>query len=214
MPIKIVRVKQSCFRIEFQDKKIYLDPFGISKDVPKANVILISHKHFDHNSKSSIKSILSEGTLMICPSNCTKIVKQWNARGINPGDELEFEGIKIKAIPAYNKKLFLHKKEKGYNGYLITIGNIRFYHAGDTDLIPEMDSLKELNVDYAMIPCGGTFTMSPQDAIEAVKRINPKNVIFMHERRKSLDIIEANCKKSMPTVNIIKMKPGDIYTGN
>jgi len=209
--IKISRIKQSCFKVELSEKIIYFDPFRIPDGAEKADLVFISHRHFDHNSKSSIKKIRKENTTIICPITCKKVIKRWNAKGLKEGESIDIEDINIKAFPAYNHKLFLHKRKKGYLGYIVSDDKVKLYHAGDTDLVPEMESLAEQKIDYAMLPCGGIFTMNPIEVVEAVKLINPKNVILMHERKMDLNRIGKKIKELTPNIRVILLRLGERY---
>ncbi|MHA1368800.1 MAG: MBL fold metallo-hydrolase [Promethearchaeota archaeon] len=206
--MEITRFAQSCFKLDTGNVVIYLDPFKVPKDEEQADLILISHPHFDHYHKKSIKYIFQDdkATRVICPKSCKKIIKKWKAYGMAIGENIEIRGLRIKSVPAYNKKKMFHGKNKNWLGYIIEIENVLFYHAGDTDYIPEMNDLPSL--DYAFIPIGGFFTMNVSEAIKALKGINVKNVIPMHERGANLDEFEKKIKKAGINVKVITLKAG------
>jgi L-ascorbate metabolism protein UlaG (beta-lactamase superfamily) len=100
-----------------------------------------------------------------------------DVRVVKPGDELTIEGIKVEVVPAYNTNKNFHQKQKQWLGFIVTVDGVRIYHAGDTDLIPEMDGFE---VDIALLPVSGTYVMTADEAVEAAKRIKPKAAIPMH----------------------------------
>lgn len=155
-------------------KRIYIDPYQIKTGLPPADIVLVTHSHFDHFSQNDIKRILGDSTVIVAPSDCKMSV---NVRNVKPGDTIEIGGVKIEAVPAYNIGKRFHPKESGWVGYVVEMDGVRVYHAGDTDLIPEM---KSINADVALLPIGGTYTMNVSEAIEAAKTIKPKLAIPMH----------------------------------
>lgn len=174
------------FKIKAADKIIYIDPFQISPGEP-ADIIITTHEHFDHCNPDDLKKIASEHTVIIgnpqCKDNVKEIPKK-NAIFLKSGETTEVKGIKIAAVPAYNVNKFrepgvvFHPKKDNKIGVIIEAGNERLYHAGDTDFIPEMKELGEL--DYALIPVSGTYVMTAEEASSATEVINPKIVIPMH----------------------------------
>ncbi len=132
---------------------IYTDPFQI-KTEEKADIIFITHGHYDHCSISDIEKIAKKGTIIVIPAACqSKIMKlkeDVDIKIVNPGEQAIIKGIKVKAVPAYNTNKTAHPKEDGWNGYVIDFDNVRIYHAGDTDAIPEMSPLRE--IDIALLP--------------------------------------------------------------
>ena len=164
------------------EKTIYIDPFKMTETEP-ADIILLTHEHFDHCSPEDIKKIQAEKTVIVCPENCAAKLSG-NIKTIKPGESIDVEGIKIEAIPSYNIDKFrepgvpFHPKDLNGIGCIITINNKRIYHAGDTDFIPEMKDLKD--IDVALLPVGGTYTMNAEEAAEAANTIKPKLAIPMH----------------------------------
>lgn len=169
--VKIAFLGHASFRIEWQGRVLYVDPYQISGG-PKAHAILITHNHFDHEDSASIKALSKEDAQVI--------------DDLAVGEKRIVDVIEIEAMPAYNINKFrspgqpYHPKDFG-RGYLITVGGsgVKIYHAGDTDNIPEMANLAG-RVDIALLPIGGTYTMDEVEAAEAVKVIKPKIVIPMH----------------------------------
>jgi L-ascorbate metabolism protein UlaG (beta-lactamase superfamily) len=169
-------------------KVIYIDPFNIKENSEKADIILITHNHYDHCSVADIKNIIKEGTKIVLTadsqSKITRFETPIDIQIIEPNKELVFGDIKISAIPAYNIDKSFHPKEEGWVGYIIKMKDILIYHAGDTDLIPEMQRLtghKQPDKQFiALLPIGGRFTMNAEEAAEAAKLIKPALAIPMH----------------------------------
>ncbi|HID04901.1 MAG TPA: MBL fold metallo-hydrolase, partial [Aigarchaeota archaeon] len=173
------------FRITYGGKVVYIDPYQI-KGGPQADLILITHDHFDHLSIDDIKKVAGDKTVVIAAENCSgkvKNVKAKEVRLVKPGEKTTVGDITVEAIHAYNVNKFrspgivFHPKEYNGVGYVVSIGGVRIYHAGDTDNIPEM---RELKPDVALLPVSGTYVMTAEEAAEAVESIKPKVAIPMH----------------------------------
>lgn len=177
------------------------------KNLKKADLILITHHHKDHCKKVTFNRLKDKNTLILAPEMCTKELGK-KIKTVKPGEEFNFENIKIKTVEAYNTEYGnstrkLHHKGNGV-GYLITVEGKTIYHAGDTDFIPEMKELGK--VDVALIPIGGTFTMDLEEAVEAVITIEPKVVIPMHMK----DTDPEEFKKIVEERSNIMVLPQDI----
>ncbi len=158
------------------EKIVYIDPWKLQGKNEEANIILITHDHYDHCSLSDIEKLKGKGTTVVAPPDAAKKITG-DVRVVKPGDELMVQGIKIEAYPAYNLEKEFHPRANGWVGYVIEINGRRVYHAGDTDLIPEMEGIK---ADIALLPVGGTYTMNAREAAEAANRIKPKLAVPMH----------------------------------
>jgi len=169
---------QSAFRIEDGAVQIYIDPFKIpSSKLPKADLILITHSHFDHFSPDDIEKIRKNETIFIIPSDLQDKVKG-ELKVVKPDTSIQVAKIKISTIPAYNLQKKFHTRSNNWVGYIITLSNgLKIYHAGDSDAIPEMKNLK---VDIALVPIGGTYTMDHTEAADIVNVFQPKIAIPMH----------------------------------
>lgn len=162
------------FRIDGQ-KIIYFDPYQI-KSGPKADLIFISHDHFDHCSPEDVAKIQGPGTIIITEkASAHKLTG--DVRVIKPGETLDLDGVEILGVPSYNTDKDFHPRRNGWLGFLVVMSGISIYHAGDTDFIPEM---KELNADIALLPVSGTYVMTADQAVKAALAIGPGLAIPMH----------------------------------
>lgn len=162
------------FRID-SDKVIYFDPFQIKSAVP-ADIIFISHDHFDHCSEDDIKKIQKKDTVIVTDTITAQKLKG-SIRVVKPGDKLTVGNIAVEVVPSYNTNKNFHPKASGMLGFIVTIEGVRIYHAGDTDFIPEMNSIK---TDIALLPVSGTYVMTAEEAVQAALAIKPAIAIPMH----------------------------------
>ena len=153
---------------------VIFDPFQLSAAKP-ADLILISHDHFDHNSPEDVVKVQKKDSVIVTDETSAK--KLPGAKVVAPGDKLTVKGVLIEVGPAYNTDKEFHPKEAGMLSFVITLDGVRYYHAGDTDFIPEME---KLDVDIAFLPVSGTYVMTADEAIQAARAIKPKVAIPMH----------------------------------
>lgn len=184
--IELEWLGQSGFLIK-NNKIIYIDPYSLARNEPKADLILITHSHSDHCSLQDIEKILKQGTTIVVPPDCqSKITKFENVEMqiMIPGDEISVQGVKVQAVPAYNNSGEFHPKSEEWSGYVLKFDKVIIYHAGDSDLIPEMQKLsgygKKDNEFVALLPIGGKYTMNFEEAAAAASMIKPTIAIPMH----------------------------------
>ena len=165
-----------------KNKVIYIDPFKIDKNYNDADIVFITHDHFDHYSEEDIDKVINENTTIIIPEELlTKLLR----KGINknaiitvePNEKYMVQGIKFETIPAYNTNKTFHPKENDWVGYIITLDDIRYYIAGDTDITEENRKVK---CDVAFVPVGGTYTMDFKEAAQLINEIQPKIAVPIH----------------------------------
>ena len=159
------------------DKIIYIDPFKIQSESHDADIILITHDHYDHYSPEDIEKILNDKTVIVAPKTMEELIDMKKVILVEPEKVYNIEGIKIETVLAYNVNKQFHLKEKNWLGYIIEINKIRYYIAGDTDITPEN---KQVKCDVAFIPVGGTYTMNYEEAAELTNIIKPKIVVPTH----------------------------------
>ena len=159
-------------------KVVVFDPFKVQAGQP-ADLVLVTHDHFDHCSPEDVAKFVGKGTVVLAPADCkAKLAKvATDVRAIAPGETATVNGITVKAVPAYNTNKAFHPKAKGNVGYVADLDGVTVYHAGDTDLIPEMEGLAP---DIALLPVSGTYVMTWQEAVEAARKIRPKAAVPMH----------------------------------
>ena len=163
------------FLIRGDSKVIVIDPFQV-KECEPADIILITHEHYDHCSPEDVKKVQTDSTVIVTEADSAKKLSG-DVRVMKPGDKLTVSGIPIEAVPAYNTNKSFHPKENGWLGFILTVDGVRIYHAGDTDQIPEMDSFQ---ADIALLPVSGTYVMTADEALEAARKIKPEIAIPMH----------------------------------
>ncbi|MEJ2683314.1 MAG: MBL fold metallo-hydrolase [Candidatus Sulfobium sp.] len=157
------------------EKVIYTDPFKLKKK-DSADIILITHAHYDHCSPEDVEKVRSPQTVVVAPEDCREKLGG-DVRVVKPGDVIEVSGIRIEAVPSYNTNKQFHTRDRKWVGYIFTTGGKRIYIAGDTDRIPEM---KDFRADIALLPVSGTYVMTAEEAVMAALDIRPSVAIPMH----------------------------------
>ncbi len=224
----------SWFQIKTRDKIVYIDPAylrtyytkypkkiefskwpdpidGLPEELEKADVILVTHDHGDHCKDVTVNRLRRSDTLVVAPQRCTEKLGK-DIRVIESGEEITFGDVKIRTVESYNTEhgsstRKVHHKGNGV-GYLITIEGKTIYHAGDTDFITEMEDL--LNVDVALLPIGGTFTMDMQEAAEAAIIIEPKAVIPIHRSKADPQAFKKKVE-AKSDIKVIPLQIGEVY---
>jgi len=184
--IQITWLGHDGFKLK-KGKVIYIDPFKLSSKPEPADFVFVTHEHFDHMSADDLKKVVTPATTVITIPACEDAVKALKPKAIRlvaPGDSLTVDGVTVEVLAAYNVSKFrspgnpFHPKADGKVGFILGIGGVRIYHAGDTDDIPEMASAK--GVDIAMLPVSGTYVMTAEEAVKACNSLQPKLAIPMH----------------------------------
>ncbi len=176
MGITIQWLGHASFRICYEDKVIYIDPWKLKESAGDATLVLVSHSHYDHYSPEDIAKVSGPDTKLIASADV--IAKAKAGEAIMPGLTVALEGIWLNGVAAYNPDKQFHPKANNWVGFIIEIGSTRIYYAGDTDLTEEMKVLKD--IDVALLPVGGTYTMDAKEAAEATMQIKPKLAIPYH----------------------------------
>lgn len=164
------------FKICHEDTVIYVDPWKLKDSPHDASLVLVSHSHYDHYSPEDIARISGAETQLVASADVA--AKEKNGRKITQGQTVDLGNVRVSGIAAYNPGKQFHPRANNWVGFVIEVGSKRIYYAGDTDLTDEMKSLKE--IDVALLPVGGTFTMDATEAGEATKYIKPKRAIPYH----------------------------------
>ncbi|NYB53035.1 MAG: MBL fold metallo-hydrolase [Methanobacteriaceae archaeon] len=218
--------KYSWFKIKANNKVIHIDPgyagYLENQEIPKselkerADIVLVTHHHMDHLQEEALSQIQKSDTTILAPEKCQDRIGG-NFQKVKPGDELKIDGINVKVVNAYNtpegnSTRKLHHKGDGV-GYIFTFNSFTFYHAGDTDFIPEMNDFPQ--VDVALLPMGGVFTMDVDEAIKAALTINPQTIIPMHQKDADPEQfkkkIEQNQDKSESNMNVVILGMGESF---
>lgn len=171
------------FWLKINGKNIYIDPFGLTKRYEHADAILISHPHSDHLSPDDIRKIADSGTKIYVPKDSTDKIPVGDVIGVEPDTKYSFQGVDFRTVPAYNKveqRLHYHPRANGWVGYLVKVGDKQLYHAGDTDFIDEMS---RISTNIALLPIGGTYVMTVEEAIRAAHAIKAEQYSPIHYRR-------------------------------
>ena len=179
MAATIEHLGHAAFRLSDEKSVVYVDPYEIGGKPGDASAVLVTHEHFDHCSAGDVANVAGPETVILAPADCRSkldgIGKEFIA--VERGGEYAAGGVPVRAVAAYNVGKQFHPKSAAGVGYIVTLGGETIYHAGDTDVIPEMEGLAP---DVALLPVGGTYTMTAEEAAEAFKLLGAKRAVPMH----------------------------------
>lgn len=167
--------RSSSVRIQRAGLEIHVDPLGVEPGA-RADCILLTHPHFDNFSEADIDRLRSPNTVVVAPVTMKKLLDDAD-HFMRAGDMVQLDGVDILAVPAHNLDKRFHRPEDGWLGYVFTVGGVTYYHAGDTDFLPAMFGIR---CDVAFLPCGGHYTMGPEDAARAAEACAAKVVVPIH----------------------------------
>lgn len=161
---------------------MYFDPFKVNKEYKDADIIFITHSHYDHFSEEDIEKVRKDNTYLVVPEDCLiKSLKMGFDESrilvVEPSEKYELLGIKFETVPAYNIEKQYHSKESNWVGYILEINDVHYYISGDTDITPEA---KAVNCDVAFVPIGGIYTMNAKEAASLINTIEPQIAIPTH----------------------------------
>ena len=176
MSVEIKWIGHASFRIAGDGTVMYIDPWKVPDQPHDADVVFVSHEHFDHCSGEDVAKVSKADTVVVAPPDAAG--KLTDAGTIAPGQNVTVKGVTIDAVAAYNVSTAFHPKANQWCGAVVSIGDKRIYYAGDTDLIPEMSDLGE--IDVALLPVGGTYTLDAAEAARACEAIGCKTAIPYH----------------------------------
>jgi L-ascorbate metabolism protein UlaG (beta-lactamase superfamily) len=176
---RITWFRQSALRWADDERTIYVDPWGTGEDAPPADLILITHAHYDHFQRNEIAMLTKPGTKIVAPHDVAAELSG-DVTPVAPGESHEVAGVGFTTVPAYNTRkeaLGFHPKSNRWVGYVLELGGTTFYHAGDTDHAPELDDVK---ADVAFLPVGGQYTMDALEAGGLARSIAPQIAVPFH----------------------------------
>ena len=207
--VQVIPITHGSVVLQWEGKVIHVDPWsqGDYDGVPQADLILVTDIHGDHMDPDQISKVRKANTVIIAPAAVQKTVTQ--ARVLGKGESVEILGARIEAIPMYNLKRgpeegkLYHDKGRG-NGYIVKLGDQRFYFSGDTECIPEMKALKD--IDVAFVSMNLPYTMTPEEAAGCVNAFAPKVVYPYHYRGSDMDVF-----KNSVTAGGVEVKLLDWY---
>lgn len=177
---KISINEHSSIRID-NGKVIYFDPFRIKKETHDADIIFVTHSHFDHYSIEDINKVIKDDTVLVFPLAMEKDAEEYTSKYhvefMQPNEKMVINSIIVESVHSYNVNKPMHPRSNGWLGYIITLDGTRIYVCGDTDL---NDDILKIDCDIILVPVGGTYTMNALEAADLVNEIKPKIAIPTH----------------------------------
>jgi len=203
MPVTVTWLGHASFKIA-SAITAYIDPWKLDSAPHDADLVLVSHSHFDHYSADDIAKVAGKAGEIVAPADV--IDQHGQGRAIQPGQTLTVKGVTITAVPAYNPAKEFHPRQNNWVGFIVEMDGKRIYYAGDTDLIPEMQDLG--NIDLALLPVGGTYTMDPQEAAQALQAIQPRQVLPYHWGDIVGSQADAEKLQELASCEVVLLQPG------
>ena len=194
-----------------EGKALYFDPFRITDSSRDADIIFVTHDHYDHFSPEDIAKVMKDDTVFVAPASTASLIREKygipseRVVVVAPGDSLEVLGIPIEVIASYNPAKPFHPKANGWVGFVVTVGGLRYYICGDMDITPEG---KEVKCDVLLVPCGGKYTLDYKEAAEFTAILQPKYVIPTHYgdpvgKKEDGRAFEKEAKKLAPETEVV-----------
>ena len=205
MSVEITWIGHASFRLRADGNVVYIDPWKLHDAPHDADVVFVSHSHHDHCSPEDVQKVSKDDTAVVAPADTIARLGATNA--VTPGDSLTINDVTIEAVAAYNVNKAFHPPGNDWVGAVFTLGGVRIYYAGDTDLIPEMSELSD--VDVALLPVGGTYTLDAKQAAKACEAIGCKAAIPYHWGDIVGDVTDAEKFASAASCEVHLLQPGE-----
>jgi L-ascorbate metabolism protein UlaG (beta-lactamase superfamily) len=208
MSVEITWLKHASFRLASEGCVVYIDPWKLTTKPHDADVVFISHSHYDHCSPPDVQNVGKDDTTILAPADAAASLAP--VKTISPGETIQIGELTVETTASYNVSKAFHPKNQNWCGAVFILAGIRIYYAGDTDRIPEMDDLKD--VDVALLPVGGTYTMNAVEAAQACKTICPRRAIPYHWGEIVGSQADAKAFAEAAGVEVNVLQPGDTIT--
>jgi L-ascorbate metabolism protein UlaG (beta-lactamase superfamily) len=208
MTVKLQWLGHASFRISEGSTVIYIDPWKLKEAAHDATLVLISHSHYDHYSAGDIAKVSTPATKLIASADVIR--QEGKGQVLKPGQTIDAAGVKLTGVPAYNPAKQFHPKTNNWLGFVVEVAGKRIYYAGDTDLTTEMKALE--NIDLALLPVGGTYTMNADQAADATKQFKPKQAIPYHWGDIVGDQSDADAFEKKAACKVSVLSPGESMT--
>lgn len=207
MAITVQWLNHASFKIT-GSRTLYIDPWKIAETTYDGDIVLVSHSHYDHFSAGDIAKVAKVDADVIAPADVIK--KYGKGQVIEPGHTMTLHGVKVTGVAAYNPAKQFHPQGNKWVGFVIELDGRRIYYSGDTDFTPEMKAVS--NLDLALLPIGGTYTLNPEEAAAAVNHIKPRRAIPYHFGDIVGSVADAQTFELESDCPVTILKPGDSTT--
>ncbi len=207
MAVKLTWLGHASFRLEGK-ATVYIDPWKLGKE-PAADLILVSHPHYDHLSADDIKKLSRDDTEIVATQD-TFAELCGSGHEIAPGKTLTVKGVEVAGVRAYNPNKQYHPRANGWVGFVVELDGKRIYYAGDTDVIDEMKDVAD--IDLALVPVGGTYTMTADEAVEAIGMIGPAKALPYHWGDIVGSRADAEAFRTGASCEVVVIEPGESLT--